>query len=74
MDVQTGQGVLFFRPRRAVEMISLRLAVVADRSVLARLRSRHTWRQQEAALPHTVTGLLVKMCRRVARTPEGADC
>ena len=71
MDVQTGQGVLFFRPRRAVEMISL---VVADRSVLARLRSRHTWRQQEAALPHTVTGLLVKMCRRVARTPEGADC
>ena len=58
----------------AVEMISFRLAVVAARSVLARLRSRHTWRQQKAALPHTVTELLVKMCRRVARTPEGADC
>ena len=29
--------------------------------------------QQEATLPHTAMGLLVKMCRRVARTPEGGQ-
>ena len=66
---QRGLAGLFFRSSRTDEMIFM-LAVVAASSVLARLRSRHTWRQQDPALPHTLTGLLEKMWSRVARTPE----